>query len=121
MRYNEEPKQSTEQYQSSTTSPTPELFRSFQTFYEPVDAVPVQNTSYNGESVIQSTARYHNPDMPRYVLHQTVHNIVWQPYFDWETEVAFEVQRFDTQFGERYLAGVQGLPSYDESRLIYGR
>ena len=59
--------------------------------------------------------------MPRYILHQSVHNMWKSDVFDWETEVAFEVAQFAAQFGERYEQGVQALPSYDESRLIYGR
>lgn len=108
-------------YQSSTTSPTVELSRGLIDYYEPVDAVPVRMDSINNGVMLQSQADYHNPDLPRYVLHQTVHNNVWEGTFNWEVEQAFEVERFDAQFGDRYLAGVQNLPSYNESRLIYGR
>ena len=108
-------------YQSVTTSNAPELERGYLSYYEPVDCVPVRYDTSSGTPVEMSTAKYHNPDLPRYVLHQTVHNMWNSDYFDWATEVAFEVQRFDAQFGERYVAGVLSLPSYDESRLIYGR
>jgi hypothetical protein len=108
-------------YQSSTTSNSPELARGTLEYTEDVDSIPVRVNSFDGKSVVASQADYHNPDMPRYVLHQSVHNMWCADVFDWETEQAFEVQRFDAQFGERYLAGVQSLPSYDESRLIYGR
>lgn len=108
-------------YQSVSTSYSQELARSELNYYEPVDNIPVRVDSINGACTVVSKADFHNPDMPRYVLHQTVHNMWNSDYFDWETEVGFEVQRFEAQFSERYAAGVQSLPSYDESRLIYGR
>lgn len=108
-------------YQSGTTSRSPELWRGELDYTEDVDSIPVRAGSFDGALAIESKAEYHNPDMPRYVWHQTVHNMWNSDYFDWQTEVGFEVQRFEAQFGERYLAGVQSLPSYDESRLIYGR
>lgn len=108
-------------YQSVTTSDSPELARSELNYYEPVDSVPMRVDSINNGVALQSQADYHNPDMPRYVLHQTVHNSPWADAFDWETEVGFEVQQFAAQFSERYDAGVLSLPSYNESRLIYGR
>jgi len=108
-------------YQSSTTSDPIELWRGYENYIEDVDDVPLRADSYDGKMNIASSGLYHNPDTPRYIWHQTVHNNVWEPFFNWEVEAAFEVQQFAAQFGERYLAGVTSLPSYDESRLLYGR
>lgn len=108
-------------YQSSTTSDTTPLFRGDLNYSEDVDHVPLRGDTYDGTFMAASAGLYHNPDMPPYHWHNSVHNNVWEPFFNWEVETAFEVARFEAQFGERYLAGVQSLPSYDESRLLYGR
>ena len=76
-------------YQSSTTSDTIPLYRGELDYTEDVDAIPVRADSYDGHLQIASQGLYHNPDMPPYKWHQTVHNNVWEPFFNWEVEVAF--------------------------------
>lgn len=108
-------------YQSGTMSQDIARWNSFAEYNPNEAGIPVRLDSYDGEAMVSSQAGFHAPNAAAYRFAQRVHDSIWSDNFDWETEDAFEVARFEAQFGMHYDAGVLSLPSYDESRLIYGR
>lgn len=108
-------------YQSSTMSNDIPRWHASMDYNPNEDGIPVRIDSYDGSAEIASSAGFHNPNAVAYRLAQSMRQTWWSSDFDWQTEVEFEIARFEAQFGMRYEEGTKGLPSYDESRLIYGR
>lgn len=108
-------------YQSPTTSPDVGIAHHF-VEYNPDDiGTPLQVSSIGNEVSVQSEGLYRNGNALNYRFSQNVRNTWYSPSFDFDTQMMFLVSRFDAQFGQRYETEQTNLPSYDESKLLYGR
>lgn len=108
-------------YQSSTISKDIDRDSHFVDTKDGINGVPFGIDTSQGFAMPQSIASYHNPKLPMYRLAGYTLPAVWADHFDWDTELQFQVQRFDAEFGARYTEENVSIPSYDETRLIYGR
>lgn len=108
-------------YQSPVTSPDITRPRTYADWNCDETGTPLIGASLGNELVVQSQGLYRNGNLAAYRFPQTVRNTWFNDAFDFDTQLQFEVERFDAQFGQRYETEDTNLPSYDESRLIYGR
>lgn len=108
-------------YQSVGTSPDIERWHAFAEYNPDTEGPPFIGGSYDAQLMIESQGLYRNGTQFPYRFAQSTRNTWFADNFDWDTERAFQVERFDAQFGQRYITETTGLPSYDEARLIYGR
>lgn len=108
-------------YQSPVSSKAPTVAHTEQRFNPNVPGTPVRAASFDNALMVVSQALYRNGTPNPYRFAQSVMGTWWNDNFDWETEQSFQVQQFAGQFGSRSITENSNLPSYDESRLLYGR
>lgn len=108
-------------YQSPVSSPTVNNWHMYADYNPNVCGAPLVGSTIGNSFVAQSEGLYHKGNAPDYRFAQTVRNSWFADGFDFDTQLAFVVSRFDAQFGEHYDTASKNMPSYDESRLIYGR
>lgn len=108
-------------YQSSTTSNDILRSHTYADYNDNVSGYPLRGDTYDNQFEMSSRADNHGFEAESYRFAQSIHPTWFADNFDWQTEQDFEVSRFEAQFGMSYEAGVKSLPSYDESRVIYGR
>lgn len=108
-------------YQSGIISKDIEYFHTTGDYNPDVVGVPLIGGSFYNQLLQQSQGLYKNGTADDYRFAETTRGTWWNDNFDFDTMLAFQVERFDAQFGEHYTTEITQLPSYDESRLIYGR
>lgn len=108
-------------YQSKGMSPDISRWHAYADYNEDSVGVPMIAGSFDNQLAIESQGLYRNNTQYPYRFAQSTRNTWFTDNFDFDTELQFQVERFEAQFGQRYETEVTSLPSYDESRLIYGR